>query len=128
MPTSRPAIWTANPDITAIEGSASTDVVGAAQAVEELGLAGKVQIVGTSMTSIARQYVEDGTIASFSVWDPADAGKAMIEMAKAALDGTVEDGMNLNVPGYEKISEQDGIYYGDARIDVTKDNMDDYDF
>ena len=36
--------------------------------------------------------------------------------------------MNLNVPGYEKISEQDGIYYGDARIDVTKDNMDDYDF
>ena len=119
---------TANPDITAIEGSASTDVVGAAQAVEELGLAGKVQIVGRSMTSIARQYVEDGTIASFSVWDPADAGKAMIEMAKAALDGTVEDGMNLNVPGYEKISEQDGIYYGDARIDVTKDNMDDYDF
>jgi len=121
-------LLTANPDITAIEGSASTDVVGAAQAVEELGLAGKVQIVGTSMTSIARQYVEDGTIASFSVWDPADAGKAMIEMAKAALDGTVEDGMNLNVPGYEKISEQDGIYYGDARIDVTKDNMDDYDF
>ena len=54
------------------------------------------------MTSIARQYVEDGTIASFSVWDPADAGKAMIEMAKAALDGTVEDGMNLDVPGYEK--------------------------
>mgnify|MGYP000211209903 CR=1 FL=1 len=28
----------------------------------------------------------------------------------------------------KKFSEQDGIYYGDARIDVTKDNMDDYDF
>ena len=48
----------ANPDIVAIQGSASTDVVGAAQAVEELGLTGKVAVVGTSMTSIARQFVE----------------------------------------------------------------------
>ncbi|MGN0255609.1 MAG: substrate-binding domain-containing protein [Chordicoccus sp.] len=121
-------LLTANPDIVAIEGSASTDVVGAAQAVEELGLAGKVAIVGTSMTSIASQYVEDGTIASFSVWDPAMAGQAMINMAIAALDGTVQDGMNLGVEGYEKITEKDGVYYGDARIDVTKDNMNQYNF
>ena len=60
----------ANPDIVAIQGSASTDVVGAAQAVEELGLTGKVAVVGTSMTSIARQFVESDTIATFSVWDP----------------------------------------------------------
>lgn len=59
----------ANPDITAIEGSASTDVVGAAQAVDELGLTGKVAVVGTSMTSIARNYVEKDVINTFSVWD-----------------------------------------------------------
>ena len=57
----------------------------AAQAVEELGLTGKVAVVGTSMTSIARQFVESDTIATFSVWDPAEAGKAMIEMAIAVL-------------------------------------------
>lgn len=64
----------ANPDITAIEGSASTDVVGAAQAVDELGLTGKVAVVGTSMTSIARNYVEKDVINTFSVWDLAKAG------------------------------------------------------
>ncbi len=121
-------LLTANPDIVAIEGSASTDVVGAAQAVEELGLAGKVAIVGTSMTSIAKQYVEDGTIASFSVWDPAKAGQAMIEMAVAALNGTVQDQMSLPVDGYDKVEKVDSAYYGNARIDVTKDNMADYDF
>ncbi|MCR4908070.1 MAG: substrate-binding domain-containing protein [Lachnospiraceae bacterium] len=121
-------LLTANPDIVAIEGSASTDIVGAAQAVEEMGLAGKVSIVGTSMTSIAGQYVEDGTIASFSVWDPAEAGKAMIGLAIAALDGTVEDGMSLGASGYESITDVDGVFYGNARVDVTKDNMANYDF
>lgn len=122
-------LLTANPDIVAIEGSASTDVVGAAQAIEELGLAGKVHIVGTSMTSIAKQYVEDGTIASFSVWDPAEAGKAMIEMAIATLDGTVKDGMSLNAKGYQNLAEVgEGVFYGSARVDVTKANMADYDF
>ncbi len=121
-------LLTANPDIVAIEGSASTDIVGAAQAVEEMGLAGKVSIVGTSMTSIAGQYVEDGTIASFSVWDPAEAGKAMIGLAIAALDGKVEDGMSLGASGYESITDVDGVFYGNARVDVTKDNMADYDF
>ena len=83
------------------------------------------------MTSIAKQYVDDGTIASFSVWDPAEAGKAMICMAIAELDGTVDDTeMHLAASGYETVTNvnNDGVYYGDARVDVTKDNMADYDF
>ncbi len=121
-------LLTANPDIVAIQGSASTDVVGAAQAVTEMGLAGKVTIVGTSLTSISKQYVEKGTIASFSVWDPAQAGQAMINMAVAELNDNVKEGMDLGAKGYNKISLVDGVYYGDARVDVTKDNMKDYDF
>ena len=83
------------------------------------------------MTSIAQQYVEDGTIASFSVWDPAEAGKAMICMAIAELDGTVDDStMHLAASGYETVENvnKDGVYYGNARVDVTKDNMKDYNF
>lgn len=127
----------ANPDIVAIQGSASTDVVGAAQAVEELGLTGKVAVVGTSMTSIARQFVESDTIATFSVWDPAEAGKAMIEMAIAVLDakaaGTELDtsALSLNAAGYDTLTpdaDVPTVLYGNARVDVTKDNLDDYDF
>lgn len=130
-------LLTANPEINAIEGSASTDVAGAAQAVSELGMAGKVAIVGTSMTTICGNYIEDGTIASFSVWDPAEAGKAMIELAIAVLDanaaGAELDVANttLNASGYETIAAGEGtptVLYGNARVDVTKDNMANYNF
>lgn len=117
----------ANPDITAIEGSASTDVVGAAQAVDELGLTGKVAVVGTSMTSIARNYVEKDVINTFSVWDPAKAGQAMIELAINVLDNG-EAPNALNVEGYESLTADGTVLYGNARVDVTKDNMDEYDF
>lgn len=119
-----------NPDIVAIEGSASTDILGAAQAVEELGLSGKVAIVGTSMASICGDYVQNGTVYSFSVWDPAEAGKAMIDLAVASLNGTVEDTMALTADGYETIEnvDGDGVFYGSAGVDVTADNLADYDF
>jgi simple sugar transport system substrate-binding protein len=123
-----------NPGITAIEGSASTDVKGAARDVEELGLAGQVAIVGTSMTSISGEYVEDGTIASFSVWDPAEAGKAMIELAIAVLDngGTIDvASTSLNADGYATLTADESVptvLYGSARVDVTAENMADYDF
>ena len=124
----------AHPEINAIEGSASTDVAGAAQAVSELGLSGQVKIVGTSMTTICADYINDGTIASFSVWDPAEAGKAMIETALAVLeaDGELDvANTHLTATGYETLVPGEGtptVLYGNARVDVTKDNMADYNF
>lgn len=117
----------ANPDIVAIQGSASTDVVGAAQAVDELGLTGKVAVIGTSMTSIARNYVEKDVIQTFSVWDPALAGQAMIELAIDVLENG-EAPSGLEVEGYENLTAEGTVLYGEARVDVTKDNMDEYDF
>lgn len=120
----------ANPDLTAIEGSASTDVVGAAQAVEELGLTGKVAITGTSNVSIAGKYIKNGTINSISFWDPALSAKAMINLAKLVLDGKkVEDGVDLNVDGYNKMTMDGKVLVAqDAWIDVTKDNVDNPDY
>ena len=118
----------ANPDIAAIEGSASTDVVGAAQAVDELGLGGKVAVIGTSMTSLASSYVDKGVIQTFSVWDPAKAGQAMIELAKYVLDNEGAAPESLPVEGYEELTPDGTVLYGGARVDVNKDNMADYDF
>lgn len=88
---------------------------------------GKVAVVGTSMTSIARNYVEKDVINTFSVWDPAKAGQAMIELAIDVLDnGEAPDA--LNVEGYESLTADGTVLYGNARVDVTKDNMDEYDF
>lgn len=117
---------TANPNIVAIQGSAMPDVAGAALAVEELGLAGKVKIAGTSLVSVAGKYVKNGTIEMISFWDPALAGKAMIELAVRVLDGEqITTGLNLDVPGYDNLTLKGKVLYGQAWIDVTKDNVDD---
>lgn len=116
----------ANPDLKAIQGSASTDVVGAAQAVEELGLTGKVAITGTSNVSISKKYIKNGTIQSISFWDPGLSAKAMINLAKIVLDKKkVANGIDLKVKSYNKMTINGKVLVAqDAWIDVTKDNVD----
>lgn len=119
-------VLTANPNIKGIQGSAMADVAGAALAAQELGLGGKVKIVGTSLVSVSGKYIKDGTIDMISFWDPAIAGKAMITLAKKVLDGeTIETGVNLEQEGYESMTLEDKVLTGKAWIDVTKDNVDD---
>lgn len=119
-------VLTANPNIAAIQGSAMPDVAGAALAVEELGLAGKVKIAGTSLVSVAGKYVKNGTIEMISFWDPALAGKAMIQLAIKVLDGEkIATGLDLGVLGYDNLTLDGKLLTGQAWIDVTKENVDD---
>ena len=121
---------TANPNIIAIQGSGMGDVAGAARAVEEMGLGGKVTIIGTSLVSVSGKYIESGTITSIGFWDPALAGQAMIEIAIAALENKAADGLALSVPGYEKLKLVDKVFYASAWIDVDLAKVNDpaYDF
>jgi simple sugar transport system substrate-binding protein len=117
---------TANPDIKGIQGSAMADVAGAALAASELGLGGKVEIVGTSLVSVSGKYIKDGSIDMISFWDPAIAGKAMIKLAKQVLDGkTIETGLDLEEEGYDSLTLNEKVLTGKAWIDVTKENVDD---
>lgn len=124
-------VLSANPNIVGIQGSAMPDVAGAALAVEEMGLSGKVKIAGTALVSNAGEYVKDGTIDMISFWDPALAGKAMVETAVKILNGDkIEDGVDLGVDGYNEMKLDGNVLVGNAWIDVTADNVDDpeYDF
>lgn len=119
-------VLTANPNIKAIQGSAMPDVVGAALAVEELGLQGKIAIAGTSLVSVCSKYIQNGTIEVGSFWDPALAGKAMIKLAIKVLDGeTVESGLDLGIEGYDNLTLDGKVLSGQAWIDITKDNVND---
>lgn len=117
------------PNLKGIQGSAGEDVVGAALAVEEAGLTGKVAIVGTSLVSVSGPYLESGDIKMISFWDPAKAGIAMNKVAAMAIEGKpVTDGMDLGVEGYSKIRLDGKVIYGQAWVDVTKENMGEYKF
>src|SRR5690625_1677193 len=123
-------LLSAYPDLKGVQGSASTDVVGVGQAVEEAGLQDEIAVVGTSTPNDARAGLESGAIDLITFWDPADAAYAMNVLAKAILDGEeVTDGMDLGVAGYENISIDGKVIYGDkAWIEVDLENVDEYDF
>jgi simple sugar transport system substrate-binding protein len=117
------------PDLKGFQGSAATDVVGIGQAVEEAGLQDQTCVVGTSITSYAGEGLKTGAIDVASAWDPAMAGYAMNVVAQKLLNGEeITDGMDLGVPGYEQITLKDKVIYGSAWIDITADNMMDYNF
>lgn len=125
-------IMKAHPNLAGFQGATSQDVPGAALAVSEAGLTGKIKLVGTSMVSISGKYLKDGTIDTIGFWDPADAGYAMNKLATMVLDGKkadVKDGMDLGVKGYEKLILKNSKYlYGAAWVTCTKENMDKYPF
>jgi len=121
----------AHPEINALQGSASTDLPGAARAVEELGLSGKVTLVGTSLPSLCEEYIKSGTIVSCSLWDPGLAAEEMLDLAEKILAD--KENFDISryksvVAGYGTFSLTGRIIYGNARIDITKENLSDYDF
>jgi simple sugar transport system substrate-binding protein len=122
----------AYPDLRGIQGSASTTAAGAGLAVEEKGLQDKVMVVGTGLVSQCRPYLESGSTKLISLWDPADAGYVMNEIAVMLLEGKKPaNDTDLGVPGYEHLRqdpEKANLFYGCAWVDITKQNMDAYNF
>ena len=119
----------AYPNIKGFQGSSSNDPIGIGQAVEEAGLEDRTAVVGTSLVSLAGNLLESGAVDMIAFWDPKLAGKAMVEIAVRLLNGeTIEDGDDLGVEGYNSVSVEDDVIFGAAWVDVTKENMDDYDF
>jgi len=117
------------PNVRGFQGSASTDVAGIGLALEERGMGDDTCVMGTSLPSIASQYLETGAVDMISFWDPALAGYAMNKLAVMLVNGEpVTDGMDLGVEGYGKLALDGKVLYGQAWVDVTKENMADYPF
>jgi simple sugar transport system substrate-binding protein len=98
----------AYPNLKGILGFGSNGPIGAGNAVKEKRLGKKIAIVGTVLPSQAKDLIEDGIIREGFLWNPTDAGYAMVAVAKLVLDGTeIKDG--VDIPGL-----------GKATVDVDK--------
>jgi simple sugar transport system substrate-binding protein len=79
----------------------SSGVVGAAQAVKEAGKKDQIAVIGTCSPSQARKYIMEGIIRESYIWNPTEAGEAIVHLAKLIVDGTpIVDGMDF--PGLGK--------------------------
>jgi simple sugar transport system substrate-binding protein len=122
----------AYPRLRGIQGSASTTAAGAGLAVEERGLQDKIAIIGTGLVSQCGPYLKGGGAKLISFWDPADAGYVMNKLALMLLEHkALADGMDLGAEGYHAVRrdpEKPNLFYGSAWVDVTRENMDAYNF
>jgi simple sugar transport system substrate-binding protein len=120
------------PDIKGFQGSAGNDVPGIARAIEEAGLEDDVCVMGTSIPSASAKYLATGSIDKIFFWDPALAGEAQLEIARILADGgTIEEGTDLGIEGYENLRKLDGydnVFVGDAGIAADADEAARYDF
>jgi simple sugar transport system substrate-binding protein len=119
----------AYPNLKGFQGSASTDVAGIGQAIEEAGLQDKTFVVGTGLPSNAGDLLETGAVDLISFWDPAVAGEACNKMALMKINGEeVKAGTDLGLPGYNNLTGDGKVLYGQAWVDVTNENKGEYPF
>ena len=121
-------IITAHPNIKAFLAFGSQGAPGAAQAVREKGLIGKITVIGTTSPSQASQYLKDGSFSTSILWDPAEAGYAMAYLAKLVLDGKKSTiGANLDIPTLGKpLAFSGNTLVYDRPLILTKDNVDNF--
>ncbi|MFH0959000.1 MAG: substrate-binding domain-containing protein [Pseudomonadota bacterium] len=94
------------PDLRGILGFTMASAPSAALAVETAGRQDTVNVVGVSLPSACKSYLEEGSLETISFWDPADAGYAMNVAALMTLRGTkIHNGTDLGVRGYQNLRE-----------------------
>ena len=77
----------AYPNLKGILGFGSNGPIGAGNAVREKRLAKKIAVVGTVLPSQAKDLIADDIIREGFLWNPTDAGYAMVAVARLVLDG-----------------------------------------
>jgi simple sugar transport system substrate-binding protein len=93
----------AYPNLKGIVAFGSNGPIGAGNAVREKRLGKKIAIVGTVLPSQAKDLIADGIIREGFLWNPTDAGYAMVAVARLVLDGKeIKDG--IDIPGLGKAS------------------------
>jgi len=96
-------ITTYGDELKAVIGWGSLGPIGAAQAVSEKGLQDKIIVGGSAIPSTVAPYLATGAVDWAQLWDPKDAGYALVYIAKQILDGKkIEPGMVI--PGLGPIN------------------------
>jgi simple sugar transport system substrate-binding protein len=122
-------LLTAHPNLKGFESNGWMDAAGIGMAIEEAGIQDKTVVVGTSLVSTAGKYLTSGAVDMIAFWDPAAIGYACNKLALMLFNGQKPtEGMDLGLPGYDKLRQKDKVFYGQAWIDVTKDNMAKYNY
>ena len=118
-------------DLDGIVSFAGAESPAAAEAISEAVENGQIEkgqvaLTGFGMPSLVKQYVESGIIERFCVWDPGVLGYASVYVLNEMSKGT-DISTLTEIPDVGEIRvDGQNVYTG--VIEITKDNINDYDF
>jgi rhamnose transport system substrate-binding protein len=117
-----------------LKGIVSPTTVGIAAAARYLSTSeykGKVALTGLGTPNQMREYVEDGTVTSFALWNPADLGYLAAYAAQALITGEITgepgDSFEAGKLGDFEVGEDAVVLLGDPFV-FNADNIGDFDF
>ena len=83
------ALLQAHPDLKGIISPTTVGIAAAARYLSTSESKGKVALTGLGTPNQMREYVEDGTVTAFALWNPGDLGYLAAYAAEALVDGDI---------------------------------------
>ena len=120
-------VLAAHPDLKGIWGITSMALPGAAKAVRDAGRSGQVIVTGLGLPNVMREYVTDGTVPKFVLWNAEDLGYLTVHVGARLARGELPPGRHdfgrlkqIEVTGSEVILGPPVVF--------DKANIDQFDF
>ena len=125
------ALLQSHPNLKGIISPTTVGIAAAARYLSDSDKKGKVALTGLGTPNQMREYVKDGTVTEFALWNPEDLGYLAAYAAKALVDGDItgEEGDTFKAGklGDYTVGEDGEVLLGDPFV-FTKDNIDDFNF
>ena len=120
------------PDLEGFEGSSVVDIAGIGRAVRETGRQSTTCVMGTSLPSVAGEFLNDGAVDKIFLWDPGIAGQVQDKLALMLIKGEkIGPGLDLGLPGYRNLKKISGTPHalaGSGWIAINRANVKEYPF
>jgi rhamnose transport system substrate-binding protein len=119
------------PDLKGIISPTTVGISAAARYLQTSEYKGTVQLTGLGTPNQMRDFIEDGTVTAFALWNPGDAGYLAAYAAKALIEGTITgaegDTFDAGKLGEYTVGADSVVLLGDPYT-FNADNIGDFDF
>jgi len=119
------------PDLKGIISPTTVGISAAARYISSSPYKGKVKLTGLGTPNQMRQFVKDGTVTEFALWNPVElgylAGYAAAALASGQISGAEGETLKAGKLGEREIGKNGEIILGPP-TNFNADNIDDFDF
>jgi len=119
------------PDLAGIISPTTVGIAAAARYIQTSEFKGQVVVTGLGTPNQMREYVEDGTVGAFALWNPADLGYLAAYAAKALVEGSITgaegDSFDAGRLGSYTVGADGAVLLGDPFV-FNADNIADFNF